>query len=91
MTFKPRFSNRFDCLFLSGWGKNYLKFVKGEEEEEEEEEKGSRREGVACWATGASGMAFVWILERLSCLIRYGLEIRPPRADSGEGSSYKTG
>ena len=62
-----------------------------EEEEEEEEEKGSRREGVACWATGASGMAFVWILERLSCLIRYGLEIRPPRADSGEGSSYKTG
>lgn len=47
--------------------------------------------GRARRATGASGMAFVWILERLSCLIRYGLEIRPPRADSGEGSSYKTG
>lgn len=34
---------------------------------------------------GASGTAFVWILGRLSCLIRYGLEIRPPRADSGKG------
>lgn len=54
--------------------------------------RGREAEGRGgCWATGASGMAFVWILERLSCLIRYGLEIRPPRADSGEGSSYKTG
>lgn len=35
---------------------------------------------------GAPGTAFVWILGRLSCLIRYGLEIRPPRADSGEGA-----
>jgi len=40
--------------------------------------------GPRC-TVGASGTAFVWILGRLSCLIRYGLEIRPPRADSGKG------
>ena len=41
--------------------------------------------GPRC-TVGASGTAFVWILGRLSCLIRYGLEIRPPRADSGKGT-----
>ncbi|KYN01507.1 hypothetical protein ALC62_07689 [Cyphomyrmex costatus] len=50
------------------------------------------RKSSVC-TVGASGTAFVWILGRLSCLIRYGLEIRPPRADSGKGplvqSRYK--
>lgn len=74
-------------------GKDGLAVDRGYKGKEEEEGEGSGGAGGGggCWATGASGMAFVWILERLSCLIRYGLEIRPPRADSGEGSSYKTG
>lgn len=46
--------------------------------------------GPRC-TVGAPGTAFVWILGRLSCLIRYGLEIRPPRADSGERPLYKAG
>lgn len=68
-----------------------------EEEEEERERKdllliarfplppssAGRRGALRC-TVGASGTAFVWILGRLSCLIRYGLEIRPPRADSGK-------
>lgn len=74
--------------------------VKGRKRRTERREKKKERErslthredsvasligGLRC-TVGASGTAFVWILGRLSCLIRYGLEIRPPRADSGKGS-----